>query len=385
MCQTCALSTASLALARRKRRKEALRGESLSGPPPRRIGIRDVAQRAGVAISTVSKVFSGKGEVMPALRLRVLTAAAELGYQPNFLAQSLRRGATELIGFVAPDLSDPFSAEIVAGAEFVIRPAGYALLVMSSGHDPETEAANVRYLNSRRVDAVLVSPTREDDRGLLAALGEFDGPIVAIEAELPSPLAFDAVCADHRQAMREAVDHLFRLGHRQIAALTGPVDRRAGRERLAGLLEGLRARGGEDGARPVFTEHDAAAAEAETLRLLDGVSPPTALIAGGLQLLVGTLRALGRRGRVPGRDIALVGWDDGPLAELSRPPLAVVDRCPRELGAAAARLALKRLGEGGVRHGAPAEIEIRRARFIPRASLGEVTAPGLPSGGFAHG
>jgi len=84
-----------------------LRGESLSGPPPRRIGIRDVAQRAGVAISTVSKVFSGKGEVMPALRLRVLTAAAELGYQPNFLAQSLRRGATDLIGFVAPDLSDP--------------------------------------------------------------------------------------------------------------------------------------------------------------------------------------------------------------------------------------------------------------------------------------
>ena len=164
-----------------------MRGESLSGPPPRRIGIRDVAQRAGVAISTVSKVFSGKGEVMPALRMRVLTAAAELGYQPNSVAQSLRRGATDLIGFVASDLSDPFSAEIVAGAEFVLRPAGYALLVMSSNHDPEIEAANVRYLNSRRVDAVLVSPSREDDRGLLAALGEFDGPIVAIESELREP------------------------------------------------------------------------------------------------------------------------------------------------------------------------------------------------------
>lgn len=362
-----------------------MRGESLSGPPPRRIGIRDVAQRAGVAISTVSKVFSGKGEVMPALRLRVLTAAAELGYQPNFLAQSLRRGATDLIGFVAADLADPFSAEIVAGAERVLRPAGYALVVMSSGHDPETEAANVRYLNSRRVDAVLVSPTREDDPSLLAALGEFDGPIVAIEAELRGPLAFDAVCADHRLAMREAVDQIFGLGHRSIAALTGPIDRRAGRERLAGLLEGMRARGGEDGARPVFTEHDAAEAEAEALRLLDGAAPPTALVAGGLQLLVGTLRALARRGLVPGRDIALVGWDDGPLAELSRPPLAVVDRDPSGLGAAAATLVLKRLGHGGARHEVPPEVELRRARFIPRASLGDRVDPALPLGGLAHG
>ncbi len=259
-----------------------MRGESLSGPPPRRIGIRDVAQRAGVAISTVSKVFSGKGEVMPALRMRVLTAAAELGYQPNYVAQSLRRGATDLIGFVASDLSDPFSAEIVAGAEFVLRPAGYALLVMSSNHDPEIDAANVRTLNSRRVDAVLVSPSREDDSALLAALAEFDGPIVAIESELRGPLAVDAVCADHRAGMRDAVEHLVRLGHTRIAALTGPVARRSGRERRAGLLDALRAHGYEDRALPIVTEHDAAAAEAEVLRVLDGDTPPTALLAGGL-------------------------------------------------------------------------------------------------------
>ena len=362
-----------------------MRGESLSGPPPRRIGIRDVAQRAGVAISTVSKVFSGKGEVMPALRLRVLTAAAELGYQPNSVAQSLRRGATDLIGFVASDLSDPFSAEIVAGAEFVLRPAGYALLVMSSSHDPETEAANVRHLNSRRVDAVLVSPSREDDRGLLAALGEFDGPIVAIESELRSPLAVDAVCADHRQGMCEAVGHLVRLGHRRIAALTGPVARRSGRERLAGLLEGLRAVGAEDGALPIATEHDAGMAEAEVLRLIDGTAPPTALLAGGLQLLIGALRAFEKRDLLPGRDIALVGWDDGPLPELSRPPIAVVDRDPRGLGAAAAGLALKRLGHGGVRYEDGAQVEVRRARFIPRASCGGSIERDSSFGGLAHG
>lgn len=362
-----------------------MRGESLSGPLPRRIGIRDVAQRAGVAISTVSKVFSGKGEVMPALRARVLTAAAELGYQPNFLAQSLRRGATDLIGFVAADLSDPFSASTVAGAEAVLREAGYALVVMSSNHDSQTDAANVRYLSSRRVDAVLVSPTREDDDGLIAALEEFDGPIVAIESEFQGPLAVDAVCADHRQGMREAADHLIRLGHRRIAALTGPLTRRAGRERMAGLLESLRAHGYETGALPVTTEHTAAAAEAEMHRLLDAEAPPTAVLAGGLALVIGTLRALDKRGLLPGRDIALAGWDDGPLAELSRPPIAVVDRDPYGLGAAAATLALKRLGHGGTRYEAPARVEMRRTRFIPRASLGDTVDHRPAFGGLAHG
>ena len=345
-----------------------MRGESLSGPTPRRIGIRDVAQRAGVAISTVSKVFSGRGEVTAALRLRVLNAASELGYQPNSIAQSLRRGATDLIGFVASDLSDPFSAEIVAGAEFVLRPAGYALLVMSSNHDPATDAANVRHLNSRRVDSILVSPSREDDAGLLAALAEFDGPIIALESELRTPLPVDVVCADHRGGMRGAIAHLVGLGHREIAALTGPLVRRSGRERLAGLRDELRAQGLEDRALPIATEHHADAAEAEVLRILDSAMPPTALLACSLPLLIGSLRAIDRRGLAVGRDLALVGWDDAPLTELSHPPIAVVDRNPRGLGAAAATLALQRLGHGGSRDESPARVEVRPARFIPRAS-----------------
>lgn len=343
-----------------------------------------MAQKAGVAISTVSKVFSGKGEVMPALRVRVLTAAAELGYRPNSVAQSLRRGATDLIGFVASDLSEPFSAEIVAGAEFVLRPAGYALVVMSSNHDPETDAANVRHLNNRRVDALLVSPSREQDGALLAALAEFDGPIVAIESEFHGHFGVDAVCADHRQGMRDAVGHLTRLGHRRLAALTGPVNRRSGRERLAGFLDGLRAVGREQQALPISTEHDAGVAEAEVLRLLADPHPPTALLAGGLALLAGALRAIDRRGIAPGRDIALVGWDDGPLPVLFRPPIAVVDRDPHGLGAAAASLALRRLGHGGIRYEEPPQVDVRPARFISRPSA-DFGADGMSLGGLAHG
>jgi len=351
-----------------QREGSLVRGESLSGPPPRRIGIRDVAQRAGVAISTVSKVLSGRGEVTPALRVRVLAAATELGYQPNYLAQSLRRGATNLVGFVASDLSDPFSAEIVAGAEFVLRPEGFALLVMSSNHDPAIDTANVRFLHSRRVDSILVAPSREDDRGLLAALAEFDGPIVILESELRGLLAVDAVCADHRAGTRDAVSHLIELGHRRIAALTGPLTRRSGRERLAGLLDALRAHDLEDRALPIATEHDADAAERAALELLDGAAPPTALLAGSLPLLVGSLRAIDRRALEVGRDIALIGWDDGPLTQLAHPPIAVVDRDPYGLGVAAARVALRRLGAGGPRDVGPARVDVRPTQFHARAS-----------------
>jgi len=337
-----------------------------------------VAQRAGVAISTVSKVFSGRGEVIPALRARVTEAADELGYQPNYVAQSLRRGATDLIGFAAADLSDPFSAAIAAGAESVLRPAGYALLVMSAAHDRDTEAANIRYLNSRRVDSILIAPTRENHPGLFDALQDFNGPVVAIESELDPRLSVDGVATDHRQGMVAAVGHLVGAGHSRIAALTGPAWRRAGRERAAGLADGLRAHGIEaDPARTIATEHDAAAAEAALSRLLVGPSPPTAIVAGGVQLLLGALAAIRARGLAIGRDVALVGWDDLPLAAFTTPPIAVVDRDPKGLGIAAARRALARLGSGGVRDDGPARMDLLPARFIPRPSAS--AAAGKPS------
>lgn len=345
-----------------------MRGESLSGPPPRRPGIRDVAREAGVAISTVSKVLSGRGEVSPALRARVLASAAELGYQPNYLAQSLRSGATNLIGLVTADLGTQFSAALAAGIEGNLRAAGYALLVMSSADDPVADAANIRYLHSRRVDAIILAPSREDDPGTLTALAEFDGPIVAVESELRGLLPVDGVCADHFAGAASATNHLLALGHRRIAALTGPLGRRSGRERLAGMLSAMSAAGTADAAIPVPTAHAAEAGEQATLELLDRPRRPTALLAGSTLLLEGALRALARRSVEVGSEMSLIAWDDGPLPQLFKPPIAVVDRDVQGLGRVAADLAMSRLGDTGPRDDSPARIEIRPTTFIPRAS-----------------
>jgi LacI family transcriptional regulator len=342
-----------------------VRGESLGGPAPRRVGIRDVAAKAGVAISTVSKVLSGRGDVSPSLRARVLEAASELGYEPNYLAQSLRRGVSNLIGLVASDIGDPFAAEIAAAAESVLRPAGYALVVMSSNRSAEVEATNIRHLHHRRVDSILITPSNEADPGILAALAEFDGPVVAIEGDLRGALAVDAVCADHRAGARAAVSHLIDLGHRRIAGLTGPLERRSGRERATGMQEAMTAAGLDGGATSIVVEHDAAAGERVTAELLDRETPPTAILAGSGPLLAGALRALEDRTIEIGRDVSLVGWDDGHLPRLFRPPIAVVDRDARGLGAAAANAALRRLRTPDT---GPARLEIRPTTFIPRAS-----------------
>jgi LacI family transcriptional regulator len=353
-----------------------MRGESLSGPPPRRPGIRDVAREAGVAISTVSKVLSGRGEVSPPLRARVLAAAAELGYQPNYLAQSLRSGATNLIGLVSADLRTQFSAVLAAGIEGNLRSVGYALLVISSADDPAADAANIRYLHSRRVDAIILAPSREDDPATLTALAEFDGPVVAVESELRGLLPVDAVSADHRAGAASATEHLLALGHRRIAALTGPLGRRSGRERLTGMLATMSAAGHEDTAIPVPTSHDADAGEEATLELLDRPRRPTALLAGSPLLLEGALRALDSRSVEVGSEVSLVGWDDGPLPQLFKPPIAVVDRDVFGLGQAAADLVLSRLGDAGRRYDGPARVEVRPTTFIPRASCAAPAAAG---------
>jgi LacI family transcriptional regulator len=322
----------------------------------------------------VSKVLSGRGEVSPALRARVLASAAELGYQPNYLAQSLRSGATNLIGLVTADLSTQFSAALAAGIEGNLRSAGYALLVMSSADDPVADAANIRYLHSRRVDAIILAPSREDDPGTLTALAEFDGPIVAVESELRGLLPVDGVCADHFAGAASATNHLLALGHRRIAALTGPLGRRSGRERLAGMLSAMSVAGTADAAIPVPTAHDVDAGEQATLQLLDRPRRPTALLAGSTLLLEGALRALARRSVEVGSEMSLVAWDDGPLPQLFKPPIAVVDRDVQGLGRVAADLAMSRLGDTGPRDDGPARIEIRPTTFIPRASC---AAPGV--------
>jgi LacI family transcriptional regulator len=328
-----------------------------------RANVRQVAELAGVAISSVSRVLSKHPDVSSTMRDRVLVAVNQLGYEPDFLAQSLRRGSTLSVGFVVGDITNPVMANLAHGAEGVLRAAGYSMLLMNSDGDPELDEAHIRFFQSRRVDGMLLSLASEKRRATLDLLGQLNVPVVVMDREVPARIGANAVLSDHRAGMRAAVEYLIDLGHRRIALITASLEMRAGRERVGGMRDAVLGRGIRDETLALPGSLHAEHGEATTHELFAKSEPPTAVIAGGNQILIGTLRALTALGIRVGEDVALVTCDDFPLAELYVPPIATISRDAVGMGRAAAQLLQARLE----RPQEPATV-ILPTTFRPRAS-----------------
>lgn len=317
-------------------------GEDEDGQP-RRPNLRDVAQLAGVAVSSASRVLSDHPDVSPRMRRKVMAAVEQLGYEPDFLAQSLRSGATFSVGFVVRDISSPLLAEIALGAETTLRGGGYYMLVLNSEGDPARDAGHIRLLERRRVDGLLISLADESNPDAIAALQELSVPAVLIDREVGS-LDASAVLADHDAGMQAVVSHLAGLGHRRIGLAAGPLAVRPGRDGAAAFRAACRGFGVEPLVEtgPFSAEHGHAAAG----RMLDAELPPTALIAGSNQIFPGVLTVLRERGLTVPTQISLVTFDDLPLLGLLQPPVDVVRRGPQQFGTIAANLLLQRLRGG---------------------------------------
>jgi LacI family transcriptional regulator len=312
-----------------------------------------------------SRVLSGHPDVSPAMRRRVLAAVRELDYEPDFLAQSLRRGATRSVGFVIGDISNPLMADITAGAEQALRQADYSMLLMNSEGRPDLDASHVRFLLARRVDGLILSLATEHDAQTSEQLNRTDVPIVAIDRDLDPETKASVVLSDHAAGMRAAVDHLADLGHRRIALISGSLEIRPGRERLDAARRTMTQRGIGDGFVVTGGTLDESRVEGETSRLLTSPEPPTGLIVAGNQLLVGCLRAIRARGIRIGADLSVITCDEVPLVEFHDPPIASISRDNAALGRTAAQLLLERLsGEAPRRVVLPTNF-IRRASCMP--------------------
>ncbi|MBO4208427.1 LacI family DNA-binding transcriptional regulator, partial [Micromonospora echinofusca] len=142
------------------------------------VTIRDVAARAGVALSSVSRVLSGHPDVSAAMRSRVESAAKDLGYEPDLLAQSLRRGSTRTVGFVLRDISNPLFANIARRCEQELRRAGYSMVLVNSDGLVEAESEHLALLRRRRVDGVIASLVSETSASTRRALVGLRVPVV---------------------------------------------------------------------------------------------------------------------------------------------------------------------------------------------------------------
>jgi LacI family transcriptional regulator len=338
--------------------------EEADEKPPTRAGMREVADRAGVAMSSVSRVLSGHPDVSPRMRRIVMNAVEELNYQPDMLARGLRLGKTYSVGFAISDIANQVWAEIISGAEKQLRGASYSLLLTNSEGDPELDLEHITLFERRRVDGLILSLVDEHDTDVVAALNQVTCPVVLIDRDIPDGITARRAAFDHARGLRQATEHLLHLGHRRFALITSGTERpsrerREAFERTLGAAPGV-AHEVYPGAFSV--EHGREAMAEILLR-----SPrPTAVIAGGNMLMEGALLTLKEAGVRVGRDLSFVGCDDVAISELHEPPIAVVRRDSRAAGVAAADLLLADLEPvAGV--DAPDEI-VLPTEFVPRPS-----------------
>jgi LacI family transcriptional regulator, galactose operon repressor len=329
------------------------------------LSLREVADRAGVAMSSVSRVLSGHPDVSTAMRARVMAVVEAVDYEPNLLASSLRRGCTMTVAAAVQDISSPSVAEMVLGAELHLREAGYALLLAGSAGSPE-HAEHIGEFRRRRVDGLLMALAGEAGPGVLEQLERLQAPFVLIDGDLADVPEASAVLCDDAAGMRQVAEHLHRLGHRRVALVDEPTGARPCRERARGL-EAARAALGIQPVAPAGGPAGGDGREATT-RLLSAPPRPTAIIAGSHRLLPGVVGAVRAQGlRIPG-DVSLVAFDDVPMLELAGPPIAAVSRQPLAVGRAAANLLLGRIA------GSPPSVVTVAPRLAARESCGPAPA-----------
>ena len=327
--------------------------------------IRDVARDSGVSIATVSRVFNHSPLVSGGTRERVLAAAERLGYWPNGIARSLITNRTHAVGVLLPELHGEFFSELIHGIDVAARAQGLHLLVSRATSTAAELGAALRSMRGR-VDALIVmAPDPDASVALRDCAGQV--PAVLLNTADPQPEC-DTLSVANFDGAYGIVRHLIRLGHRDIATLTGPGHNIDARQRREGYRAALRDAGLS--VDPLlefagdFTEPSGYAAAA---RVMARDPRPTALFVANDHMVIGVLGALGDAGmRVPD-DLAIAGFDDIPMARYLTPPLTTVHVDLFRMGQRAMELLLE------TRRGGPAvggRHEVLPTTLVVRGSCG---------------
>jgi LacI family transcriptional regulator len=307
--------------------------------------IYDVARRSGVSPATVSRVLSGRRNVDPELSEKVRTAVAELGYRPNGVARNLRKASTNLWAVVISDIENPFFTSLVRGLEDVAQTEGYHVVLCNSDEDPAKEAAYASAVLTEQMAGVVISPTSTADG--VELLDGAKTPMVLIDRRVEGVEA-DTVLVDNEHGAAEGVKHLIDGGYERIACITGPRKVSTAMDRLAGYRSALRGAGiryDKDLVRHADFREAGGFAAMESL--LDLPEPPEALFVTNNLMTVGALECLAKRGLRAPDDIAIVGFDDIPWADLVVPSLTTVAQPTYELGRTAGLLLKDRIASPG--------------------------------------
>ncbi|MFE2537988.1 LacI family DNA-binding transcriptional regulator [Streptomyces sp. NPDC059371] len=338
----------------------------------RRPTLADVAREVGVSAKTVSRVLNEDGPASAQTREQVLAAVAKLGFQPNLMARNIRVGGPDTtIGLVIPDLANPFFGAVARAIEDTVRDRGLTLLMGSSADDPDRERALTDKFLARRVSILIVVPSVGADHSHLKSHRTAGLPVIFLDRPGVG-LATDSIVSSNRTGAHDGVTHLITHGHRRIGFVGDlPPKLYTRRERLAGYRSALQEADIPYDRSLLTNAHDQQEAQTATSQLLNLADPPTALFAGNNIMALGIVAELARTKR---KDVAVVAFDDVPLAEALEPALTVVAQNPKEIGRIAAITALARLDGDRSRANTitvPTQLTIRGSGELPVPALQE--------------
>ena len=290
------------------------------------ITMQDVAKKAGVSKSTVSRVLAGTNYVKESTRQRVFNAIAESGYRPNLLARSLATQVSQSIGLVVTNtiFNGPYFSELLYQTAKMTESYGRQLILVDGKHSADSELESIQFLLDRRCDAVIIYPHFLGEKELMAVIRQHDIPFIVINRELPQSRQH-CVFATHQRDARRAVAYLIEQGHRDIAFMTGAEGSPTSAARERGFRQAMAA-----GNVPVNETLMAAGRWSlesgyescrELLRRKAGFS---ALVCANDDMAIGAAKALREHGlEIPG-DVSLMSFDDIPVASYFNPPLTTV-------------------------------------------------------------
>lgn len=339
------------------------------------VRLKDIAERAGVTVMTVSRALRGARDVSPSTRDRVRILAAQMGYVPDASARGLRTRSSGLLGVLLPTVTDPIQARTLLALEEQSRQAGFELLLGQTLRQPELEESGIHRLLSRRIEGLFLAPVYRlaPTAPVYRELRERGTRVVLLGQRAPFCEGFPYVAPDDVRGAQQVARHLIELGHRRIAFFAGPGTSPAARERLEGHRRALRDAGLPADDTLVFhagTELEDGATAA--LRMINEGVRPTAIQGVNDLVAIGAAQVLLRQGwRVPG-DISVAGYGDLVLSEHCRVPLTTLRQPKHRLGVAAFELmqALLR-GEAAPNRRLTGELVVRESTAPPAEEPGE--------------
>jgi LacI family transcriptional regulator len=308
------------------------------------VTIKDVARHAGLSPSTVSRALNRSGYVSDEAQRRVDEAIAELGYQPNWMARSLKGKPSLTIGLIIPDIFNVYYTALARAVSATLRTHDYALILCVSNDDPEIDLDYLKTLWEKRVDGIIYThPARGHNSPFVREMANSGMPIVELNRQREKDI-LDAVLADNYQGAYQMTEYVIGKGHRRIGLIVGESNLTTAKNRLVGYRRAL-----EDVGIPIdpdlirigtFTRQHG---EEGTQELLQLAEPPTIIFAGNNRIVMGTLFALQQHGiRVPD-DVSVVAFDDAEWLSVWNPPITAVDIATDEMAQLAVDLLLRRI------------------------------------------